>query len=355
MLKFLRKDLLLVLSVAAVFFSLSYALGYVVERPPKTTELQTAFLDGEHAPRIQPAGGRVWRERALERVLTLGPEAVKDPAIVRAGDNDNIYVLDWADLRVKMFSIDGKLLKAFGQEKDTGPDAFANPTGFSVGPGGEVWVCDPRQRRIAGFNPDGSTQTVTPKSAIDRVTVVGNVLVTMAPPGSDRLFEVYNLSGERLKAFGELLEDQSGKGIILDGNIISDAESRGFIYGGRYIGVIAGYGAEGEQRFVVQTIGGTAPPKVLDVDGRRKINPNSTRSVLSMSLLGNELYVLSGARANGAAGASVQIMDVYDKRDGNYLYSLKLPVACKEAVVRPNYIYTLGDGGVTVWRFRQSA
>ncbi len=352
MLKFLRKDLLLVLSVAAVFFSLSYALGYIAEHPPKTTELQTAFLGGEHAPRIQTALGRVWREHAFERVLTLDPEAVKEPTIVRAGDSDNIYVLDWSDLRVKMFSPDGKLLKAYGKEKGAGPGAFVNPTGFSVGPGGEVWVCDPRQRRIAGLNSDGSMQTVTPKSAIDRVAAVGDVLVTMAPPGSERLFEVYNLSGERLKAFGEFLEDQSGKGIILDGNIVGDAESRGFIYGGRYIGVIAGYGADGEQRFVVQTIGGTAPPTVLDVDGRRKIKPSTTRSVMSMSILDNQLYVLSGTRAEGAG---MQVMDVYDKRDGNYLYSLKLPVVCTEAVVRPDYIYTLGDGGVTVWRFKQSA
>ena len=44
MIKTLRKDLLLIVAVAAVFVSLSYAIGFVTDRSPKTVELPTAFL-----------------------------------------------------------------------------------------------------------------------------------------------------------------------------------------------------------------------------------------------------------------------------------------------------------------------
>lgn len=358
MLNFLRKDLLLILMVAVVFLSLSYAIGYVSDHSPPTTELQPAFLGGALAPKTQAVAGRVWKDHSFEKSLVLDSAALADPRIVRADDHGNIYVLDWADFKVKMFSPDGKLLKAFGDGKapeggsDGSAGSFINPTAFSVEPDGELWVCDPLQRKITHFNPGGAAQAVKPQGEAYRVAAVGDVLVTMSPPGGDSLFKVYNLSGEPLAAFGKIIEDQSGNGIALDGNIIGDTEGRGFVYGGRYMGVMAGYGADGAQRFVVQTVDAPPPPKVLDVAGKRKIKPNGTRAILSMSIVGDKLYILSGSSAGGAAES---VMDVYDKRDGSYQFSLKLPMACKEAVVRPGYVYTLGDGGVTVWRFGQNA
>jgi hypothetical protein len=62
--------------------------------------------------------------------------------------------------------------------------------------------------------------------------VVGDVLIMMAPPGRNAFFEAYNLSGDQLKSFGEMIEDQDEKGIILDGNVIGAGENQEFIYGG---------------------------------------------------------------------------------------------------------------------------
>ena len=352
--KFLRKDLLLILALGAVFVSLSYAIAFVSDRSPKAVELRTAFLSGERAPKAQSTAVRVWRKPAFEKTIVLDSTTLKAPMIMRADDSGNIYVLDWSDLRVKEFSPDGKLLKAFGEVTGS-PDAFVNPTGFSVESDGNVWVCDPRQERISGFNADGSKRTVTPKNSIYRIAAVGDVLITMATPGGNSLFETYDLSGQQLKSFGELLVDQPNKGIILDGDILADAESRGFIYGGMYLGVLGAYDADGKQRFLVQTIDGAPRPTVLDTEGRKKVKPNTTRSVLSMSVLGNELYVLSGVNVGGTAGSGGKVLDIYDKQDGHYLYSLELPVTCREAIVRRDYIYTRNESEVTVWRFKPNA
>ncbi|HEY0174591.1 MAG TPA: hypothetical protein VGB98_26480 [Pyrinomonadaceae bacterium] len=354
MFDFLRKDLILVVLVAAVFLSLSFAIASLSGRSPSTVESQSAFLGGERAPGNQPAAGRVWREHAFEKVHALSPTAVTRPTLMRSDDAGNIYVLDWADLRIKKFSPDGNLLKVFGEGKGTGAGAFANPTGFSVGAGGEVWVCDPRQRRITRFDSEGGARTIAPQSAVDRIAAVGDVLVTMSPPRKDAFIEVYNLSGERLKSFGEMIEDQYEMGAVLDGTVVSAGENQEFIYGSMYTGALARYGAGGERRFVVRTIDGVPPPKILTTGATQEIQPNSPLAVMSLSVLGDELYVLSGVRADGTSGAGAQVLDVYDKRDGNYLFSLKLPVDCMEAIVRAGYVYTLGRDGVTVWRFRQS-
>lgn len=355
MFDFLRRDLLLVMLVAAVFLSLSFAIGSVSERSTAAVEVQPAFLVGEGAPGVQPAAGRVWRAHAFEKLLVLSPDAVSKPAIVRVDDAGNIYVLDWAELRIKMFAPDGNLVKVFGEGKGTGAGAFANPTSFSVGAKGELWVCDPVQRRITRFDAEGQARTFVPQSAVDRIAAMGDVLITMAPPRRDAFFEVYNASGEQLNSFGEMIEEQSEKGIILDGNVVGAGDNQEFIYGGRYLGALARYGAGGERRFVVRTIDGVPPPTILSTGASQQIKPNSPLAVLSMSIKGNDLYVLSGVRADGAGSAGAEVLDVYNKRDGNYLFSLKLPVACREAIVRADYIYTLSENGVTVWRFRPSA
>ena len=347
MLKYLRKDLLLILAVAAVFLSLSYAIGFVTDRSPKTVELQTAFLSGERAPKAQPTTVRVWRKPAFEKTAVLNSTSLKAPAMMRAENSVNIFVLDWSDLRVKEFSPDGKLLRAFGEEMGS-PDAFVNPTGFALDSGGNMWMCDLKQQRIGVFNTDGSKRTIKPQNTTYRIVAIGDVMITMVTPSHSRLFETYDLSGQQLKSFGELLEDQTNKGIILDGDIVPDTENHGIIYGGRYLGIIGAYDAAGKQRFLVQTIDNVPQPKVVDIEGKRKVKPNTTRPVLSLSVLDNELYVLSGAQGG-------KVMDVYDKQDGHYLYSWELPADGQEAIVASNYIYIRSDKEVTVWRFKPNA
>ena len=356
MLKNLSKDLLLIIAVAAVFVSLSYAIGFVTDRPPKTVELQTAFLSGERAPKAQPTKVRVWRKPAFEKTAVLNLTSLKAPVMMQAENSVNIFVLDWSDLRVKEFSPDGKLLRAFGEEMGS-PDAFVNPTGFAMDSGGNMWVCDFKQDRVGIFNTDGSKRSFKPKNTIYRMAALGDVMMTMVVLEHDRLFETYDLSGKQLKSFGELLEDQADKALALEGDIVADTENHGIIYGGRYLGIIGAYDAEGKQRFLVQTIDTVPPPAVLDVESvgkKRKVKPNTALPVLSLSILDNELYVLSGVHPEGTAGPGGKVMDVYNKQDGHYLYSWELPAVGAEAIVTANYVYIRSNKEVTVWSFKSN-
>ena len=354
MIKTLRKDLLLILAVGAVFLSLSYAIGFVTDRSPKMAEVPTAFLSGERAPKPQPNTVRVWTKPTFEKTAVLNSTSLKAPEKMQADNNGNIFVIDWSDLRVKEFSPEGKLLKTFGEETGS-PDAFVNPTGFSVDSGGNLWVCDLKQQRIGVLNKDGSKRTIKPQNTIYRIAAIGDRMITMVAPGDSRLFETYDLSGQQLKSFGELLEDQSHKGIILDGDIVADAANNGIIYGARYVGIIGAYDAEGKQRFLVQTIDNVPPPPVLATEVRQKVKPNTTRPILSLSVLDNELYVLSGVHPDGSAGSGGKVMDVYNEQDGRYLYSWELPEVATEAIVVSNYIYIRSNKEVTVWRFKSNA
>src|ERR1051325_1456678 len=350
--KALRKDFLLILAVAAVFLSLSYAIGFVTDRGPKAVELETAFLNGVH-PLPQPTRVRVWRKPSFEQIAVLNSRSLKDPKKLRAENSANIFALDWSDLRVKEFSPDGKLLRTFGEGADS-PNAVANPTGFALDSGGNMWMCDFKTERVGIFNGDGSKgKFFKPKDTIYRMAAIGDVMMTMVTLDYGKLFETYDSSGKQLKAFGELLEDQANKGLALDGDIVADSENHGIIYGGRYLGILGAYDIEGKQRFLVQTIDNVPQPTVLNIGGRmRKVKPNTALPVLSLSILDNELYVLSGVHPDGTAGDTGKILDVYDKQDGHYLYSWELPEDGKEAVVAANYIYIRNGKEVTAWSFK---
>ena len=359
MIKTLRKDLLLILAVAAVFLSLSFAIGFVTDGSPETVELPTVFLSGERAPKPQPTKVRVWRKPTFEKTAVLNSASLKAPEKMAADKSGNIFVLDWSDLRVKEFSPDGKLLRALGEEVGK-PGAFVNPTGFALDSGGSLWVCDLKQQRIGVLNSDGSKRTIKPQNTIYRIAAIGDRMMTMVAPAESRLFETYDLSGQQLNSFGELLEDQSNTGIILDGDIVADTENHGIIYGGTYLGIIGAYDTEGKQRFLVHTIDTVPQPTVLyeKLDAeikKQKIKPNTSRPVLSLSVLDNELYVLSGVHSDGSAGKGGKVMDVYDKQDGHYLYSWELPADGQEAIVASNYIYIRSNKEVTVWRFKSNA
>src|SRR6185295_6857931 len=227
MFEFLRRDLLLILLMVAVFSCLSYAIGHLSKRTPSTNEIQTNFLGGEHTPRAQSHADRVWREASIQKALSLDATLLSTPTIMRSDHEGNIYVLDWADFRIKMFSPDGSLLKVFGQGKGTDTAAFLNPTSFSVSAKEELWVSDPPQRKITHFSPGGKVDLVPTHREAWRIASVRNKLITMAVPERNAAFEVYD-AGEYSKSFGELLEYQSETGLVLDGNIVGDSDNQGF-------------------------------------------------------------------------------------------------------------------------------
>jgi len=209
-------------------------------------------------------------------------------------------------------------------------------------------VSDFKQERVGIFNTDGTIRSFKPANTIYRLAAIGDVMFTMVTLDHSRLFDTYDLSGRQLKSFGELLEDQANESLVLEGDIVADAENHGVIYGGRYLGIIGAYDVEGKQRYLVQTIDNVPQPSILHIEGRRrKVKPNMALPVLSLSLLDNELYVLSGV---GTADKRGKVMDIYNKQDGRYLYSWDLPADGQEAIVTANHVYIRSDKEVTVWR-----
>lgn len=71
----------------------------------------------------------------------------------------------------------------------------------------------------------------------------------------------------------------------------------------------------------------------------------------SMNIVDDQLYVLSGTSTRAVENGQGQIVDVYNKLDGTYLFSFELPTACRQAIIRSDRVYTLTESEVAVWHF----
>lgn len=273
---------------------------------------------------------------------------------MKVDDSGTIYLLDWEDFRVKIFSPFATPLGMTGH--GDGDKGFENPTGIAVDGEGAIWVCDPVQRKVARFDSGGDlVQSISPKFLVYRMAVIEDRMITMTATAKKTLFDIYDLSGNWLKSLGTFIENQEEHSVVLDGHIVGDNESQGFIYGDMYAGFLAGYDIDGEQRFLVQTIDGMHLPAIGAYGDVQKVEVHDRIGILSMSILGENLYVLRGANNSTSTNTTEHIVDVHSKRNGGYLFSFRIPKTCVQATFRADRMYTRGEDGVIVWQVTRPA
>lgn len=104
-----------------------------------------------HCVRLFDMDGRLVRSFG-ER--GAGPGQFNFPAQVAVDRNGAILVVDAMNFRVQRFTVDGAFLGAFGRKGDAAGD-FSLPKGVAIDTDGRVWVVDAHFENVQAFNPDG--------------------------------------------------------------------------------------------------------------------------------------------------------------------------------------------------------
>ena len=98
---------------------------------------------------------------ALESDLTIGGEGegansvLNRPQDLKVDAEGNIYVLDWGDVDIKVFSPDGRLVRTIGK-KGQGPGEFDVPASFVLSSDGRIFLLSGRQNQISVLSRTGS-------------------------------------------------------------------------------------------------------------------------------------------------------------------------------------------------------
>lgn len=99
----------------------------------------------------------------LKQDLLIGRESGDENYIfsglrsVQVDDQENIYVLDWKDIKIKVFDNEGKHLRTFGK-KGQGPGELQSPSGMDLTQGGRLAILDRGNKRIAFYSLTGEFQ-----------------------------------------------------------------------------------------------------------------------------------------------------------------------------------------------------
>ncbi|HEX6864197.1 MAG TPA: hypothetical protein VF414_15315, partial [Thermoanaerobaculia bacterium] len=223
-----------------------------------------------------------------------------------------------------------------------GDPSLGNPTDFAVGPDGEVWVCDLDHDGIAVFSAAGGlVRRIEMDPPVGRLALSPRGFLATSIAGGEGLFRRYSPEGEPEGAFGALFPEELQTSIAADGWIVPAAD--GFFYPFRNAGLLAFYTWDGRLRFLRQTIDPVPLPVVrMDAAGRQSV-PDATVVSIGSSVVGDELFVLTGER----------LLDVYDVEKGSYRYSLRPPEKdARYVVLTSDRLYSAGKRGVTIWKRR---
>ena len=84
-----------------------------------------------------------------------GPGQFRSPYDVAVDDSGHVFVTDYSNHRVQVFSADGAYLRSWGSQ-GSGAGQFLDPAGIAIGAEGHVFVAENNNDRIQEFTRDGA-------------------------------------------------------------------------------------------------------------------------------------------------------------------------------------------------------
>ena len=116
----------------------------------------------------------------------------------------NIYLLDWPNYRLQIFTQDGQFLKSLAIKKGQGPTEIAALSGVAVHPDGKITLLDRGANKVVSVDKNGQ---ILGHSKLDyRPTAIAALdenRIAVLGLKEEKLVHLYDLQGNHLESFGE--------------------------------------------------------------------------------------------------------------------------------------------------------
>lgn len=326
------------------------ALGLLQDRPAYVEHVMAPELP---APREQAADGRNWRPSSFGEPVYGGSEdsgVLQRALAIRGGREDDLYVLDSYGEGVKRLTSAGsELIAHFARPLEIDTHVHP-PLDLAVAADGRVWVLYADTPVVHVFTPGGELvrQIDLDLSPQRIVPLPDGRFVLLRLDGASHLFQLRDRDGRVLRDFGRMIAAEEQPPLLLDGNIAVAADGA-IVYAPLYLDLLASYTAEGELRFLVDTVDaepGPLPKIVAHPAGWRKVKPGTPWQSLGVQAEGELFYVFS-ERDSGLEDR--RILDVYRSADGSYVESYRLPNRPQAVLLDDAWLYTVRQRELIAW------
>jgi hypothetical protein len=153
------------------------------------------------------------KEISLTEDLSIGVESGEGPDMfaeigeVALDSEENIYILDSIDIKVKKFDKNGNFLKSLEVRRGEGPREVTYITGLAVTQNGRVYAHDRNSEKTLVFDEEFEfiRSFKTDFRTIDILPYSENEFIIMGIK-DEKVFHMYNQEGELLESFGETFD-----------------------------------------------------------------------------------------------------------------------------------------------------
>ncbi len=281
----------------------------------------------------------------------IGTEVPRFTPVVLKGYPHALYVVDYGDLTVKKFSLDGRLLASYGGRRGEGPGELRQIVDIAVYDS-NLWIVDTRARKILRFNEvtgQFRSEFSVPDMHPLRIAQVGLYVFVMGLGPFEELFVQYDTSGHLIRRFGIVAERQAEMKINMQG-VIGNLGDSALVF----VPLMAGYA------FVFDTTGTLLRkisllearpfpmPRIANRPGGRVYYATGSDVVnYSTSIDRNYLLINTAIRDH----KKNCFIDRYDLRTQHYIHSILIPdqVNCRMAYWVKDKVFVLSDTSVVIF------
>ncbi len=269
---------------------------------------------------------RTYRSVQWELLWQVDEPELLHPTQVAVGPDGRVYVMDYGDMRLRVFTPDGQLQRIVGRGEGQSPGEFGHPIDFAVDARGRIWVLEATTARVTVFAADGALDTLWtvpfPASRLALSPDGRHYALFPISPRREGAFALFR-DGHLLGFFGQLAADQVPRWIAFDGKLMGDRE--GFYYTAVRAGWIASFDWKGRMRFLrtgIDPVPFPQPERTPDGGLRLTARHRFVSNGIAPGPHPATFAVLGLIPVDGRYRA---VLDLYHRQDGRYCYSLQLP------------------------------
>lgn len=267
----------------------------------------------------------------LELDFTIG--SIQDtmllsPSFVKTDKKGNIYILDFADCKVKKYTPDGIHLDSFGK-MGRGPGEVNQAFRMAVSPNSDIAIIDPNLQKCVCFS-EGKSYDIKLKYHPDNVTFLDNEICFYQKSELKNFSTVsrHSFNGTQTKQYKSLIDLSPYSNVppfitVLEGNILSHKNE--VFYIPVFMNHIVAFAEEGNYKFAVETIDEIKEyPKVVVGNSPGGIifskPPDRSKytTMINCGIVKDKIWIASYP---GYKKYKKKVFDFYSVKNGKYLYS----------------------------------
>lgn len=285
-----------------------------------------------------PKEERIWKEFEMVSKFKIGgieDETLLCPSRVKIDNNENIYVLDWADCSVKLFDKMGNFIKKYGK-KGKGPGEITNAFNFDVINNGKIAILGLNDNKFVIFDDNEIDEFKCTLMPTTLSFVSPNEVVTfqIMDPITHSPFQKVNYKNDVITDYQNILDKESfsGKDFGMLPFLIGDIhryKSNNLVFISSVMGYVVSFTEDGLINKVFKLIDDGYETGITKREG---IIGGKYKDIVSFprrdeylfessNIFGNDLFVFCNPVRLKPGGF---VVDIYSLAESEYKFSLLL-------------------------------